>query len=163
MNTNAQTITKFYTAFSALDWATMASCYSQNATFEDTAFSLQGRAQTGGMWRMLCSATQEKGMAHWKLEFNDIHADAVKGSAHWEAHYLFSATGKVVHNIIDGQFTFSPDGFIATHNDHFNFWRWSRQALGAPGLLLGWTPFLKIMVRKQARRGLEKFRAKRSK
>ena len=163
MHPNAKTLTRFYKAFSQLDSSTMASCYAPDATFDDPAFALKGREQIGAMWDMLCTATKDKGMAHWKLEFNDIHADAVKGSAHWEAHYLFSATGKVVHNIIDGQFTFSPEGFIATHNDHFNFWRWSRQALGAPGLLLGWTPFLKIMVRKQARRGLEKFRAKRNK
>ena len=112
---------------------------------------------------MLCSATKDKGMAHWKLEFSDIQADDTKGSAHWEAHYLFSATGKIVHNIIDGHFTFTPDGFIASHNDHFDFWRWSRQALGMPGLLLGWTPLLKMMVQKQASSSLQKFIAKRKK
>jgi hypothetical protein len=33
-----------------------------------------------------------------------VSADANGGRAHWEAHYLFSATGRQVHNIIDGTF-----------------------------------------------------------
>lgn len=137
MHPNAQTLQRFYTAFSQLDHATMAACYAPDATFEDEAFSLKGREQIGGMWRMLCSAAQKPAAAkHWKLEYSGIEADANGGRAHWEAHYLFSATGRTVHNIIDGTFTFTPDGLIATHRDRFNFWRWARQALGAPGLLL---------------------------
>lgn len=133
MHPNAQTLQRFYTAFSQLDHATMAACYAPDATFEDEAFSLKGREQIGGMWRMLCSAAQKPAAAkHWKLEYSGIEADANGGRAHWEAHYLFSATGRKVHNIIDGTFTFTPDGLIATHRDRFNFWRWSRQALGPP-------------------------------
>ena len=163
MHKNVTTLHRFYEAFTNLDAKTMASCYADNATFEDPAFTLQGKEQIGGMWDMLCSATKEHGMAYWKLEYRDLQADATKGSAHWEADYLFSATGKVVHNIIDGQFTFTPDGLIATHKDHFSFWRWSRQALGIPGLFLGWTPVLKKVVQKQAASGLSKFMAKRKK
>jgi hypothetical protein len=162
MHTNAQTLTKFYTAFANLDADTMAACYADNATFDDPAFSLQGREQVGGMWRMLCTATKAKGMAHWKLEFSGIEADTAGGRAHWEAHYLFSATGRLVHNIIDGEFTFTPEGLIATHRDHFNFWRWSRQALGTPGVLLGWTPFLRTKVQAQAGSNLKKFLAQKA-
>jgi hypothetical protein len=42
-------------------------------------------------------------------------------------------------------------------DDEFSFHRWSRQALGTPGLLLGWTPVLKASVRLRAGAGLEKF------
>jgi hypothetical protein len=35
---------------------------------------------------------------------------------------------------------------IVEHVDRFNFWRWSRQALGLPGLVLGWTPVLRKKV-----------------
>jgi len=49
------------------------------------------------------------------------------------------------------------DGRIAAHVDRFSFWRWSRQALGASGLLLGWTPIIQGAVRRQARAGLDKF------
>ena len=162
MHPNAKTLTRFYKAFAQLDHNTMASCYADNATFHDPVFHLKGREQISSMWNMLCATTNAKGKAHWKLDFKGIQADAAKGSAHWEARYVFSSTGKIVHNIIDGKFTFTPDGFIATHHDHFDFWRWSRQALGAPGLLLGWTPLLKMMVQKKARVGLQKFMANRS-
>eukprot|EP01034_Spumella_vulgaris_P006646 gene6646-8452_t len=112
------------------------------------------------MGRMLCTATKKPGAAeHWKLTFSGIDADAQGGKAHWEAHYLFSATGRKVHNIIDGTFTFTPDGLIATHRDSFPFWTWSRQALGTPGLLLGWTPLLRNKVRATAAGNLAKFNA----
>ena len=53
------------------------------------------------------------------------------------------------------------DGLIVEHRDRFDFWRWSRQALGAPGLLLGWTPMLRNKVRAQAATKLALFRAGR--
>ena len=159
MNTNEQTITQFYTAFAALDADTMASCYAEDATFNDPAFSLQGRREVAGMWHMLCSSTQAKGRKDWKLEFNDVQADASAGHAHWEAHYRFSATGRLVHNIIDAEFTFTPEGLILTHKDTFNFWRWTVQALGVPGFVLGWTPWFQKKMRQQTAATLNKYLA----
>jgi hypothetical protein len=74
----------------------------------------------------------------------------------WEAWYTFSRTGRKVHNIIDASFEFK-DGKILVHQDTFDFWRWTRQALGMPGILLGWTPFMRNKVRVTARNGLKKF------
>jgi len=159
MNQNEQTISKFYIAFAALDTNTMASCYADNATFDDPAFSLRGRDEIAGMWRMLCSATQAKGRADWRLIFSDVQAGSDSGRAHWEAHYRFSATKRLVHNIIDAEFTFTPEGLIASHKDTFNFWRWSVQALGIPGFILGWTPWFNRQVRKQTRVKLDQFLA----
>jgi hypothetical protein len=149
------TIARFYAAFARLDGAAMQACYAPDATFDDEAFSLRGRDQVGGMWRMLCDATKAKGADVWRLEVSDI-TDA---SAHWEAHYRFSATGRMVHNCIDATFEFGPDGLIRSHRDRFDFWAWSRQALGTPGLLLGWTPFLRAKVRATAAGNLQKFLA----
>ena len=59
-------------------------------------------------------------------------------------------------NEVRASFRFA-DGLIAEHRDEFDFHRWARQALGAPGLLLGWTPMLRSKVRKQARAGLDEF------
>ena len=59
MHPNAQTLQRFYTAFAQLDHATMAACYAPDAQFDDEAFSLKGRDQIGGMWRMLCTASQK--------------------------------------------------------------------------------------------------------
>jgi hypothetical protein len=137
---NAQTIERFYDAFSRLDGPAMAACYASDAAFDDEAFSLRGRRQVGGMWRMLC--------------------DATSGRAHWDAHYRFSATGRLVDNSVDSRFSFTPEGLIATQQDSFAFWTWSRQALGAPGLLLGWTPMLRNKVRATAAANLATYLAR---
>ena len=159
MTPQAQTLTRLYTAFAALDAEGMAQCYADELQFDDEVFSLRGKAQTMGMWRMLCDAVKTRGRDDWKLDFSDIEADAHSGRAHWEAHYRFSGTGRLVHNVIDAQFTFDDHGLISVHRDRFNFWRWSRQALGATGLLLGWTPLLRNKVRAQAGANLKKFLA----
>ena len=49
------------------------------------------------------------------------------------------------------------DGKIIRHIDHFDFYRWARQAFGIIGLLLGWTPFLKARVRKEALKNLKQY------
>ncbi len=157
---NAELLKKFYTAFANLDAETMASCYHENAEFEDPAFSLRGKKEIAGMWAMLCTAVKEKGRDVWTLDFSGISADDTHGKAHWEPLYRFSATGRMVHNIIDAEFAFK-DGLIISHRDHFDFWRWSKQALGTPGVLLGWSSFLKKKVRAQAAKNLAVFLAKR--
>jgi len=157
--TNTDTIHRFYTAFAALDADTMASCYAADATFDDPAFSLQGQREVGGMWHMLCDATRGKGRQDWQLDFRDVHADTQRGRAHWEAHYRFSATKRLVHNIIEAEFTFTPEGLIATHRDPFDVGRWTRQAIGMGGWVLGWAPFFNTQVRRQTRAALTNYLA----
>ena len=157
---NAETIARFYAAFAALDGAAMAACYARDVRFEDPVFELDGKDEVMSMWAMLGAATRAGSMDVWKLQWRDVHADAERGSAHWEAHYRFSATGRLVHNRIDAAFRFR-DGLIVEHLDRFDFWAWARQALGAPGLLLGWTPMLRNKVRAQAATKLALFRAGR--
>lgn len=156
MSDNILLLTRFYTAFAALDAEAMFDCYAPDSRFEDEVFSLRGRNEVGGMWRMLCDAVKAKSRADWKLDFRDIQADATTGKAHWEATYRFSATGRLVHNIIDGEFVFR-DGLIVDHHDHFDFHRWSRQALGLPGLFLGRTALLRKKVRTQAAANLQAY------
>ena len=151
------TIERLYAAFAKLDSETMTACYAPDATFDDEAFSLKGRAQIGAMWTMLCDAVKTKGRDVWKLEVSQV----TDRSAHWEPTYNFSATGRTVHNIIDADFEFNAAGLITRQRDRFDFWRWSRQALGTPGLLLGWSPFLRNKVRAQAAKNLDRFIASR--
>ena len=149
------TIERFYAAFARLDGDAMQACYAENAHFEDEAFTLDGAREIGGMWRMLCQAVKAKpeARAAWKLDVSQVTAR----SAHWEAHYLFSATGRQVHNRIDAEFEFDAAGLILRHRDRFDFWAWSRQALGLPGALLGWSGFLRGKVRAQAAANLKRF------
>ena len=150
---SAQTITRFYEAFAKLDADTMQACYAADARFEDEVFTLRGAREVGGMWHMLCEATKTKAAAHWKLEFSRV----TDRSAHWDAHYLFSATGRHVLNRIDAAFEFDAQGLIAQHRDRFDFWLWSRQALGLPGVQLGWSPMLRNKVRAQAAANLKRY------
>ncbi|RST55868.1 nuclear transport factor 2 family protein [Variovorax sp. MHTC-1] len=157
---NEETIQRLYQAFAKLDADAMAACYAPDARFDDEAFSLKGAREVGGMWKMLCEATRAKGADVWKLSWRDVKADASTGSAHWDAHYRFSATGRLVDNSIDSSFTFTPASLIATQRDRFDFWAWSRQALGTPGLLLGWSPVLKNKVRAGAAKNLAAYLAR---
>ena len=150
MNANAELITRFYEAFARRDWAAMAACYHSEVHFSDEAFDLHG-ADAGDMWRMLITNGRDL-----KLEYSGISADATTGKAHWDARYTFSATGRKVLNRIDASFEFR-DGLIVRHIDRFDFWLWSRQALGTPGLLLGWSGFLRGKVRAKAAASLAAF------
>jgi SnoaL-like domain len=153
-----QTIQSFYDAFVHLDGGVMERCYAEESRFDDEVFSLRGQREIGSMWRMLCDATRAKGQAVWRLEVSAV----TERSAHWEATYRFSATGRMVTNIIEASFEFDAAGRIARHTDRFDFWRWSRQALGLPGLLLGWTPILRNKVRAQAAANLKAYTARRT-
>ena len=159
MHPNQVTLEKFYNAFAHLDADTMATCYAPGAQFDDEAFSLRGHQDVTGMWRMLCETTKAKALADWKLVYSDVQADDKAGKAHWEADYRFSATGRLVHNVIESVFELNPQGLIARQHDRFNLWNWSRQALGTRGLLLGWTPFLRAKVKATAAANLQKFLA----
>ena len=147
------TIERLYAAFERLDAQAMAACYADEATFDDEAFALRGRAQIGAMWAMLCDAVKAQGRDAWKLELGAV----TERTAHWEPTYRFSATGRVVRNVIDAEFEFDAAGLITRQRDRFDFWRWSRLALGAPGLLLGWSPFLRHKVRAQAAKSLARY------
>ena len=159
-DSNRKTIENLYAAFARLDADGMAQCYAEDAVFEDEVFKLNGKREVMGMWRMLVSAVQAKGRDDWKLAWRDVQASGATGQAHWDADYRFSATGRMVHNSIDARFLFDEQGRIRQHRDSFDFWRWSRQALGPPGLLLGWTPMLRGKVRARADRNLRDFLAK---
>lgn len=132
----------------------MASLYHPEARFKDPAFDLASGDEAGAMWRMLLTAGKDL-----RVEFRDVQEAGNKGSAHWEAWYTFSKTGRKVHNIIEAEFELK-DGLIYRHTDRFDFWRWSRQALGAAGWLLGWSDFLKNKVQVNAMKGLRAFMAK---
>jgi len=103
------------------------------------------------MWRMLTTRAKD-----FSLTFDNVRSDERTGAAHWVATYLFSQTGNVVVNDIQARFVFR-DGKICEHHDQFDLWRWSRQALGVPGMLLGWSPLVQNKVRQQAFKGLRAY------
>jgi hypothetical protein len=129
----------------------MAACYAPGAHFSDPVFTDLDGDEPGAMWRMLTSQATDL-----RIELLERTAD----TARWRAHYAFSQTGRPVVNDVRATFRFSDDGLIADHRDEFGFHRWASQALGAPGLLLGWTPLLKAQVRRKAAASLAGFMAR---
>jgi ketosteroid isomerase-like protein len=148
---NSVLIARFYEAFDRHDGDAMAACYAPDARFDDPVFGDLSGAEAGAMWRMLTARA-----ADLRVELVEHVAQDTAGSARWIAHYTFTQTGRPVVNDVRAEFRFA-DGLIAEHSDRFGFWRWSRQALGPPGLLLGWTPLLRRKVSAQARAGLDAF------
>lgn len=146
-------IDRFYTAFANQDAETMASCYSDDIVFEDPAFGELHGDDARDMWRMLCGRATDLSVTHTVLEAGDSHA-----RVNWLADYTFS-TGRRVHNDITATMKI-VDGVIVDHRDEFDLWRWSRQALGLPGLLLGWSPPMKSKVRSTALAGLRSYQNK---
>jgi ketosteroid isomerase-like protein len=154
MHPNAALIHAFYRAMQNGDAEAMAACYASSVHFSDPVFvSLQGD-QAADMWRMLLSRAKD-----FQIDFDNVTADDRNGAAQWVARYTFSQTGRPVVNHINASFVFA-DGKIVRHTDRFDLWRWARQALGAKGLLLGWSPLVQQAIRKQAAAGLAAFRAK---
>src|ERR1700754_5202908 len=128
---SADVVERLYAAFDRRDGDAMAALYAPDGHFRDPVFG--------------------------DLTVELPEHDAT--SAHWIAHYTFSATGRPVVNDVRATFRIE-NGLIVDHVDRFSFWTWSRQALGTKGLLLGWTPFLRGKVGGTAKAGLDKFIAK---
>lgn len=150
---NERLINGFYEAFARRDGDAMAACYGDAARFSDPVFPGLDAREVRAMWRMLTRRAKDLVVVH-----RGVSATETEGRAHWEATYTFSATGRRVHNVIDATFRFAG-GAVVEHVDVFDFWRWSRMALGAPGVLLGWSGPLRRKVQRTARAGLDAFLA----
>lgn len=156
MHQHEDLINRFYSAFKNLDHETMASCYHKNVVFSDPVFKELKGWKASSMWRMLCERAKD-----FQLEFQDVSADDSKGQASWNARYLFSQTGLMVHNKIQARFQFR-DGLIIEHVDEFDLRRWMGMALGTKGKLMGWLPPVRAAVASKAMKGLDIYLEKKS-
>ena len=144
---------RLYAAMDRHDGETMAACYAPDATFTDPVFVGLTDGEPGDMWRMLTARSTDLA-----VDLREHEVDGEWGTAHWVARYTFGQTGRKVVNDVRSEMRFDADGLIVRQRDEFDFWRWARQALGPPGLLLGWIPVLQHSVRDKARGGLAAFR-----
>lgn len=150
-------IENFYTAFKNQDAATMVSFYHPDVVFEDPAFGILQGERACNMWRMLIASQKGK---DFDVSFSNIKCDDSYGSAHWEARYIFSKTGRKVYNKIEAQFEIR-EGLIHKHIDNFNLHSWAGQALGFKGWIMGGTKFFKKKLNAQTNAMLDKFEASR--
>ena len=151
MNKHEQLIRHFYTAFQNSNYTEMQDAYHLDATFHDPVFQKLNALEVKAMWQMLLSSAKDL-----RIEFSNIKADDKNGSCRWDAWYTFSKTGRKVHNIIYASFEFR-EGKIYRHQDSFDLWRWSRQALGVTGSLLGWSSIIKVRIQRAARKSLNSY------
>ena len=151
---SATLITDFYSAFASGDAAGMTSCYHDDITFSDPAFGTLHADRAKAMWLMLLSAPG----ANLRVAHANVLSDGQHGSASWTAHYTYGPARRFVTNHVTARFTFA-DGKILTHHDHFDLWRWSRQALGATGWLLGWSPLMRRKVQATTAARLDRYLA----
>jgi ketosteroid isomerase-like protein len=128
MQTNAEVINRFYTAFQQKDYQGMNACYSDDIVFSDPAFGLLRGEEAKFMWEMLCKNAKD-----FSLTFSDIELlDEEYATCKWTATYTFSQTGRKVVNRIKA-FMKLKDGKIIEHSDAFPLSKWAAQALGWKG------------------------------
>lgn len=145
-----QVIATFYEAFKKLDYQTMGSCYHSESTFEDPVFGQLNHEETVAMWQMLCERADQ---------FQLTYEIDPPVTCRWKASYQFSKTKRRVDNEITSRFEFK-EGKIYRQVDSFSLWKWSRQALGTIGLLLGWFGPFQTQIKEQAVSGLHRYMQK---
>lgn len=151
MNQHEELIHTFYSAFKERNFRVMQECYADSATFSDPVFQDLNADQVRAMWEMFLVKNDSL-----TIEYKNVELISELVTAQWTARYTLSSTGRPVTNTIRAIFRIK-DGKIMRHTDSFNFYGWTRQALGLKGALIGWTPLVKNRVRKTAMSSLDTF------
>ncbi|WP_107040008.1 nuclear transport factor 2 family protein [Brumimicrobium mesophilum] len=149
---NSELIEKFYTSFSKGNYKGMIECYDDNVVFKDPAFGELKGERAKKMWEMLLSS-KTSGI---KISFNNVQVTSENGKANWTAKYVYGKSKRKVVNEVSAAFKFK-DGKIIEHIDTFDLWKWTKQAMGIPGYLLGWSPFLKNKIQATTKKKLDQF------
>jgi len=142
----------FYAAFERRDAEAMVALYDDNIIFSDPVFPRLNSLQAKNMWRMLNKKSHDL-----KVTAKDFTQDGNYCTCTWDAHYSFGPNNRPVHNIVHARMLIK-NGKITEHTDNFDFWRWTRMAVGPLGYLAGWTPFLRNKIQSTAAGNLQKFR-----
>jgi ketosteroid isomerase-like protein len=156
MNNDEKLIEQFFTAFQKLDAKAMNACYSKNIAFYDPMFDLLKGDEARAMWEMLCSNANNFSLAYDSIK----NLDDGYYTCNWCASYTFSKTGRKVVNQIKAHMKIE-NGFITEHSDAWSLHRWSEQALGLMGKLLGWAGFFRRKMKNTAKRNLMNYMEKR--
>ena len=154
MKINEELVKIFYTAFAKLDYTTMQNCYAEDPVFNDPVFGVLQGDDVKAMWQMLCTNAKD-----FSLEFDSIVCDEEYCTCNWIARYTFSKTGRRVINKVKAHIRIQ-NGKITEHTDDFDIYKWSRQAFGLPGILLGWSGYLKNKIRATAKKSLTNYQLK---
>ena len=152
MQDNMQIIDQFYTAFQKLNYSLMQDCYSEYPVFNDPVFGILEGDEVRAMWEMLCKSARDFSLTYGNIQL----LDEEYSTCNWTATYTFSKSGRKVVNHVKAYMRIQQ-GKITEHTDYFDFWRWTRQALGVSGWILGWSGFLRRRVRVNALKRLNEY------
>jgi len=143
MHPNALLLQRLFSSLDRKDDKAMAACYHTEATFQDIAFALRGKAEIADMWRMICAGDI-------RTTFEILQADDATGRVKVIDEYTFSETGRRVKNVIDSRFTFR-DHLIVEQRDDCDPREWAAMAMGgAKGFLAGHiAPLRRLMARRK--------------
>jgi ketosteroid isomerase-like protein len=155
--TNQELIHKFYTSFSNGNIKEMIECYHEDITFQDPVFGRLEGERAMKMWEMLLSIKNQD----TTVTFDNIQSNSDNGKVNWVANYSYGKTKRKVTNKVSAQFKFK-DGKIIEHIDSFDLWKWTKQAMGIAGYLIGWTPFLKSKIQATTNKRLDNYIKKTS-
>jgi SnoaL-like domain len=155
-------VTRFFDAFAQSDWQTMARCYHDKASFSDPIYPDLREERIVYMWHQLLGGAQQSGakskpkktlgLEQLKLEYRILFGDERKAQVGWTATYVVG--GRSVSNEVLSTLAIWDDK-IVRHVDEYNFWRWSRQALGLTGLAFGAMPWYQRSVQRSAQSRLD--------
>jgi len=150
-------IQKFYNGLQQLDAAKINACYSEDIVFFDPMFELLRGDEVRSMWEMLCANAKD-----FSLSFDSIQdLDDGYFTCNWTASYTFSKTGRKVVNMAKAHMKIE-NGRIIEHSDGWSLAKWSAQAIGLPGKLLGWMGLFRRRLKNNARRNLLNYIQKKS-
>lgn len=142
---------RFYEAFMVRDFYTMGLLYANHAAFSDPVFPNLSAKGARLMWQMLLTEAEDLA-----LDVEVLEDTPDRARVRWVAQYVFPPTKRMVVNKVQTDMRFAA-GKIVQQVDQFSFWRWSGQALGARGWVLGWTPMVQNKVRAKAAQSLSEF------
>ena len=152
MNNDERLVERFFMGFQKLDAREMNACYSDDIAFYDPMFELLRGDEAKAMWEMLCKNAKD-----FSLQFDSIkNLDDGYYTCHWTASYTFSKTGRRVVNMCKAHMKIE-NGLITEHSYGWSLHKWSAQAFGFTGKLLGWAGFFRRRLKNTAKRNLMQY------
>jgi len=152
MNNAEAIIGKFYTAFANRDSSIMNSCYAEDISFYDPVFELLRGDEVRYMWQMLCANAKDLEVTSGSItDLGDGYF-----TCDWTATYIFSMTGKKVVNHVRANMKIEGNQIIE-HSDGFSLHKWSAQAFGLTGKLLGWNGVFQRRIKNTAKKNLLRY------
>ena len=91
-----------------------------------------------------------------KIHFSIVDVNDQQGKVEWVAEYFYGKKKRKVVNKVSSTLLID-DGKIIQHTDSFDLWSWTRQALGLPGYLLGWTSFMRNKIQGMTKVRLDEY------